>query len=218
MQRSNKLISKPRTKKEYFGDDYNLDIERHFSEKVYPDKYVKDLLDKNDKHWDEVCNASVYGHIRLCGRKAQKNAEDREFLVDDVFRFTPVTGSPSLKYAYNQEANFWVFYIGAPVLGERERSIWVQAPRTNRAHRYFFGGLSKSGGLKLKPVPRDRSAYSRYIEPFENELNKLTSLYYEDFKSAFEEVEIRLHNTNGTLDVPSVNSDIEWPYYKLLYI
>lgn len=211
MKRSNELNTTPRTVEELFGADYNGEIKKYFKEKELPNDTYKSMLYKTDPEWNAVCSANVYGHIRLCGRKAQKAAEDRSFLLDDLFRIYGFGTSGTTKYEYNREAHLWVFYIGMDIPGERAKSIWIQTPNSIRARHFEYKGLSLSGGLKVGANPRDKSAYKHYIEPYEKELEELTSKYYKEFKSAFSKVQQNFNDIAGrTEDLPA-NSFAEWP-------
>lgn len=215
MKKINKLNVEPRTLEELYGENFNNSM-RFLREPEFLSSELDEHYRENYAEWRNVCDASVYGVIRLCGRQAQKEAVDRKFLLDDVFRLYTFMGN-RIKYTYNREAHLWVFYIGVQIPGEAETSIWVQTPTSPGARRFTYGGLSPTEGLKLKVVPRDKSAYKRYVAPYEEELKKLTSKYYKEFKDSFNEVYRLFNDAARNGDNPS-SSYSEWPHDRLLYL
>ena len=215
MRKINALNTNPRTLEELYGENFNNSM-RFLREPEFLSAELDDHYRENYAEWRNVCDSSVYGVIRLCGRQAQKNAQDRLFLLDDVFRLYTFMGN-RIKYTYNREAHLWVFYIGVQIPGERETSIWVQTPTSPGARRFMYDGLSPKDGLKLKAVPRDKTAYRKYVQPYEEELKQLTSKYYKEFRYSFVEVSKFFNDIGGRDDLQS-NSDREWPHDRLLYL
>lgn len=215
-QRLKKLNTDPRTPEELFGSDWDRDKNIYFREPEYPnERYLQTLQLEED--WNEVVNADVYAHIRLCGRRSQIASEDRAFLLDDLFRMYPYGTYHPVKYTYNKDAHFWVFYIGV-LVQERELFIWVQTPNSTRARKFVYKGLSRGEGLKLAPNPRDKSAIKRYVDPYEDELKDLTTKYYEVFDQAFKQVKINFERILDMVENLPQNSFAEWPYGGLLYL
>lgn len=205
------IITTPRTLEELYGADYTADMKKFAREKKIPDERYKQMLYDSDQDWINVCNANVYAHIRLCGRRAQKASEERSFLLDDLFRLYGFGTTGTTKYEYNKEAHLWVFYIGVPVKDERSKSIWIQTPNSIRAYRFEYGSLSKGNGLTVRPNPRNKRSYIDYIEPYEEELKELTTKFYKEFNDSFSKVTQKFNDIAGRVEDLPANSYAEWP-------
>lgn len=207
-------------------------LEELYGENLPANKFlVKEPVEPNElqilqlqyeNEWNAICNSDWYAHIRICGRVAQDQSESNSFMLDDLFRIYRyslngfVNTRSDVKIDYNANANLWVFYIAPLIEGDKERYIWIQAPKRYGSIRVVYKGMSKSNGILIDPYERNKSGF-KYINQFKDQLKEITSQYYDTFKQIINiEADLKFKSIAGRFDSKPSVSKYEWPV-ALLY-
>ena len=218
--RTKTVSSEAKTFKELYGMDYKAS--KYYEEPKLPNPYLLAQIGA-DTEWNGVCNASCYCHIRIAGRAAQIRAEEHTFLLDDVFRIftywvagSKVSIGTGCKIDYNQDANLWVIYICPELPTDKNRYIWIQPPHTNHAIKCVYEGISDKRGIRLKPYERNSLGF-KAIAKYYDDLEYLSTRYYERFVDAFKQASINFKEVEGLREAKPSASLYEWPYCLLYY-